>query len=77
MTRDQASQLISDLLKLMVSKNGSDLFITAEFPPAMKIDGVMTRASVQTLKADHTVLLVRALPERPDSVRENAGALRP
>ncbi len=61
MTRDQASQLISDLLKLMVSKNGSDLFITAEFPPAMKIDGVMTRASAQTLKADHTVLLVRAL----------------
>ena len=61
MTRDQASQLISDLLKLMVSKNGSDLFITAEFPPAMKIDGVMTRASAQTLTADHTVLLVRAL----------------
>jgi len=61
MTRDQASQLISDLLKLMVSKNGSDLFITAEFPPAMKIDGVMTRASAQTLQADHTVLLVRAL----------------
>jgi len=61
MTRDQASQLISDLLKLMVSKNGSDLFITADFPPAMKIDGVMTRASAQTLAADHTVLLVRAL----------------
>ncbi len=61
MTRDQASQLISDLLKLMVSKNGSDLFITAEFPPAMKIDGVMTRASAQTLMAEHTVLLVRAL----------------
>ncbi|MFM6993085.1 MAG: PilT/PilU family type 4a pilus ATPase [Rhodoferax sp.] len=61
MTRDQAAQLISDLLKLMVSKNGSDLFITADFPPAMKIDGVMTRASAQTLTADHTVLLVRAL----------------
>jgi twitching motility protein PilU len=61
MTRDQASQLISDLLKLMVTKNGSDLFITADFPPAMKIDGVMTRASAQTLKSEHTVLLVRAL----------------
>jgi twitching motility protein PilU len=61
MTRDQASQLISDLLKLMVSKNGSDLFITADFPPAVKIDGVMTRASAQTLAADHTVQLVRAL----------------
>jgi twitching motility protein PilU len=61
MTRDQAAQLISDLLKLMVAKKGSDLFITADFPPAMKIDGVMTRASAQTLQADHTVLLVRAL----------------
>jgi twitching motility protein PilU len=61
MTRDQAAQLISDLLKLMVSKNGSDLFITADFPPAMKIDGVMTRASDQTLTTEHTVLLVRAL----------------
>jgi twitching motility protein PilU len=61
MTRDQAAQLISDLLKLMVSKKGSDLFITADFPPAMKIDGVMTRASDQTLTTEHTVLLVRAL----------------
>ncbi len=61
MTRDQASQLISDLLKLMISKNGSDLFISADFPPAIKIDGVMTRASAQTLQPEHTALLVRAL----------------
>ena len=31
MERDQASKFINDLLKLMVSRNGSDLFITAEF----------------------------------------------
>lgn len=61
MTRDQASQLISDLLKLMISKNGSDLFISADFPPAIKIDGVMTRASTQTLQPEHTALLARAL----------------
>jgi twitching motility protein PilU len=61
MTRDQASQLISDLLKLMISKNGSDLFISADFPPAIKIDGVMTRASAQSLQAEHTALMVRAL----------------
>lgn len=61
MTRDQASQLISDLLKLMISKNGSDLFISADFPPAIKIDGVMTRASAQSLQAEHTAMLVRAL----------------
>ena len=39
MERDQASKFINDLLKLMVSRNGSDLFITAEFPPAIKVDG--------------------------------------
>jgi len=61
MTRDQASQLISDLLKLMVSKNGSDLFISADFPPAIKIDGVMTRASTQALQAEHSAMLVRSL----------------
>ena len=40
MERDQASKFINDLLKLMVSRNGSDLFITAEFPPAIKVDAV-------------------------------------
>ena len=37
MERDQASKFINDLLKLMVSRNGSDLFITADFPPAIKV----------------------------------------
>ena len=39
MERDQASKFINDLLKLMVSRTGSDLFITGDFPPAMKVDG--------------------------------------
>ena len=38
MERDQATKFINDLLKLMVSRNGSDLFITADFPPAIKVD---------------------------------------
>ena len=46
MERDQASKFINDLLKLMVSRNGSDLFITAEFPPAIKVDGKVTKVSV-------------------------------
>ena len=61
MTRDEASQLISNLLKLMISKNGSDLFISADFPPAIKIDGVMKRASDRNLQPEETALLVRAL----------------
>jgi twitching motility protein PilU len=38
MASDQAIQFIQNLLRAMVSKNASDLFITAGFPPAMKID---------------------------------------
>eukprot|EP01041_Mallomonas_annulata_P039242 gene39242-62885_t len=50
-----------DLLRLMVSKNGSDLFITAGFPPAMKIDGKMTPVSAQPLTAAHTSDLARSI----------------
>ena len=39
MERDQATKFIYDLLRLMVSKKASDLFITAGFPPAIKLDG--------------------------------------
>jgi Tfp pilus assembly pilus retraction ATPase PilT len=38
MDRDQAIKLMQDLLR-RVEKKGSDLFITAGFPPAIKIDG--------------------------------------
>ena len=36
MERDQASKFINDLLRLMVSRNGSDLFLTCDFPPAIR-----------------------------------------
>ena len=61
MERDQASQFINDLLKLMVSRNGSDLFITAEFPPAIKVDGKVTKVSQQALGAQHTLALTRSV----------------
>ena len=61
MERDQATKFMNDLLRLMVSKNGSDLFITAEFPPAFKIDGKVTPVSNQPLTAQHTVELARAI----------------
>lgn len=50
-----------DLLRLMLNKNGSDLFITADYPPAFKIDGKMTPVSNQPLTATHTVELARAI----------------
>jgi len=61
MERDQASKFINDLLKLMVSRNGSDLFITGEFPPAMKVDGKVIKVSPQPLNSTHTLALARAI----------------
>ena len=61
MERDQATKFMYDLLRLMVSKNGSDLFITCDFPPAFKIDGKVTPVSNQPLSAAHTVELARAI----------------
>jgi len=61
MERDQASKFINDLLKLMLSRSGSDLFITADFPPAIKVDGKITKVSPQPLSGQHTQALVRAL----------------
>ncbi|HYD79613.1 MAG TPA: PilT/PilU family type 4a pilus ATPase [Paucimonas sp.] len=61
MERDQATKFMHDLLKLMLSKGGSDLFITADFPPAFKLDGKMTPVSNQPLTAQHTVELARAI----------------
>jgi twitching motility protein PilU len=61
MERDQASKFMFDLLRLMVSKGGSDLFITSGFPPAIKIDGKMTPVSSQALAGSHTADLARAI----------------
>ena len=61
MEREQASKFMHDLLRLMVSKNGSDLFLTADFPPAFKIDGRVQPISNVPLTAQHTLELARAL----------------
>ena len=61
MERDQASKFINDLLRLMISRNGSDLFITADFPPAIKVDGQVTKLSPQPLTGAHTQALARSI----------------
>ena len=61
MERDQALKFMHDLLKLMVQKNGSDLFITAGFPPAIKVDGKILPQSNQVLSSQHTAELARAI----------------
>jgi len=61
MERDQAVKFMHDLLKAMVAKKGSDLFITAGFPPAIKLDGKMTPVASQQLTLQHTSELTRAM----------------
>ena len=61
MERDQAVKFIHELLRAMVAKKASDLFITAGFPPAFKLDGKMTPVSNQSLTPQHTQELARAL----------------
>lgn len=61
MDKEQATKFMSDLLRLMLTKKASDLFITAGFPPALKIDGRMTPVSQQSLSAQHTEMLAKAI----------------
>lgn len=61
MERDQATRMMQTLLKKLVAKGGSDLFITAGFPPAIKIDGEVHRAAQQELAPDQSAVMVRSI----------------
>jgi len=61
MERDQAIKYMRDLLKLMVDKKGSDLFITVDFPPAIKIDGKVTPVSKTKLTSENSKALTYAI----------------
>ncbi len=61
MEREQAIKFMQDLLKLLIEKKGSDLFITVDFPPAMKIQGKMTPVSKTALTAENTKAMCYAI----------------
>ena len=61
MERNQATELVHNLLRGMISKKASDLFITMGFPPAFKVDGRMTPVSSQVLTSQHTQELARSI----------------
>ena len=61
MERDQALKFMQDLLRAMVAKKASDLFITAGFPPAIKIDGRISPVANQPLSPQHTAEIARAM----------------
>jgi len=61
MDRDQAIKLMQDLLRRMVERKGSDLFITTGFPPAIKIDGEIRAQTDKPLTAEQSAVLTRAI----------------
>ena len=61
MDRQQAAKFMLECLRTMLARNGSDLFISADFPPACKIDGKLTPLTEQVLTAEQTSMLVRSI----------------
>jgi twitching motility protein PilU len=61
MEREQAVRLTQNLLKKMVEKEGSDLFLTCGFPPAIKVDGTIHKATDTPLSADQSAMMVRSI----------------
>ncbi len=61
MEREQAIKYMRDLLRLMVERKGSDLFITVDFPPAIKMDGKVTPVSKTKLTPENTKALTGAI----------------
>ncbi len=61
MEREQAVRLTQNLLRKMVEREGSDLFITAGFPPAIKVDGTIHKATDAPLTAEQSAMMVRSI----------------
>ena len=61
MSDENPIEMIHSMLKTMVSRKASDLFISVGFPPALKIDGKVTPIVDHALSEAHTKTLARAL----------------
>ncbi|RCN58748.1 PilT/PilU family type 4a pilus ATPase [Acidiferrobacter thiooxydans] len=61
MTPEQATASLHGLLRFMLSKKASDLFLSVDFPPAIKLDGKMTPAGQQRLTPIHTKAFAHAI----------------
>jgi len=61
MEREQAVRLTQNLLRKMIERDGSDLFLTAGFPPAIKVDGTVHKATDAPLTAAQSAMMVRSI----------------
>lgn len=82
MEREQAVKLMQDLLRRMVQIEGSDLFITKGFPPAIKVDGEVNPVMDKALTSEQSALIVRSImndkqTRQFDSTKECNFAINP
>ena len=68
MPEEHPIEIIQEMLKLMVGRKASDLFLSVGFPPAFKIDGKVTPISKQLLTAVQTQHFARATERIRSSV---------
>ncbi|MDH3548272.1 MAG: PilT/PilU family type 4a pilus ATPase [Gammaproteobacteria bacterium] len=61
MEREQAVRLTQNLLRKMVERDGSDLFLTSGFPPAIKVDGTIHKATDTPLSPEQAAMMVRSI----------------
>lgn len=61
MERNEAMSLVVKLLSMLLEQGGSDLFITAGFPPAIKVKGVMTPLSQHPLTAEDAQAITQSV----------------
>ncbi len=82
MERDQAIKLMQDLLRRVVDRKASDLFVTAGFPPAIKVDGEMRPQSERALTPEQASVITRSLmndrqAKEFDATKESNFAIAP
>jgi twitching motility protein PilU len=61
MESERPIDVIQGMLRVMVGRRASDLFLTVGFPPAIKVDGRITPISIQRLTPVHTLAFARCL----------------
>ena len=74
---EEMKKFIHGLLNHLVQSKGSDLFITAGFPPAMKLDGKLTPITDKPLTADQPDSQVRQHEPAADFETSGDGKARP
>jgi twitching motility protein PilU len=57
----QYQGIVHKMLGVMVGMKGSDLFLTAGFPPAIKLNGKLTKLNETPLSADQTSKMARSI----------------